>query len=58
MTPRVLLPALALLASTAIAQVNGTIAHNGITRNHITYVPSGYVPGSAVPLVFVMHGFT
>lgn len=58
MTPRILLPALALLSSTAIAQVNGTITHNGITRNHITYVPTGYIPGTAVPLVFVMHGFT
>ena len=54
----ILLPALALLASTAIAQVNGTITHDGLTRDHITYVPSGYVPGTPVPLVFVMHGFT
>jgi len=41
-----------------LAQVTATIQHNGITRNHIVYVPTGYVPGSAVPLVFVMHGFT
>lgn len=58
MTPRALVPALILLASNAIAQVNGTILHNNITRDHITYVPAGYVPGTPVPLVFVMHGFT
>lgn len=58
MTPRVLLPALALLATTATAQVNATITHDGLTRDHITYVPSGYIPGTAVTLVFVMHGFT
>ena len=58
MIPRVLLPALALLATTAIAQVNGTIWHDGLTRDHITYVPSSYDPGTPVPLVFVMHGFT
>ncbi|MBL8001655.1 MAG: prolyl oligopeptidase family serine peptidase [Flavobacteriales bacterium] len=58
MTPRVLLPALALLATTATAQVNGTIWHEGLTRDHITDVPSGYDPGTPVPLVFVMHGFT
>ena len=52
------LPAVLFLALPAIAQVNGTITHDGLTRNHITYVPTGYVPGTTVPLVFVMHGFT
>ncbi len=52
------LPALLILAMPATAQVNGTIVHDGITRNHITYVPSGYIPGTPMPLVFVMHGFT
>ncbi len=58
MTLRTLLPALALLATSVVAQVNGTITHDGLTRDHITYVPSAYVPGTPVPLVFVMHGFT
>lgn len=40
------------------AQVNGTISYDGITRNHIVYVPASYVEGTPVPLVFVMHGFT
>lgn len=50
--------ALFVIAPHVGAQVNGTIEHDGITRDHITYVPSSYVQGSAVPLVFVMHGFT
>jgi len=58
MTTRLLLPFLAAFALPATAQVNGTITHDGITRNHITYVPTSYVPGTAVPLVFAMHGFT
>jgi polyhydroxybutyrate depolymerase len=42
----------------ASAQVSSTISHNGITRDHITYVPTSYVQGTPAPLVFVMHGFT
>ncbi len=45
-------------SSIASAQVSGTITHDGITRDHILYVPSGYVAGTPTPLVFVMHGFT
>lgn len=40
------------------AQTNGSIVHNGITRNYIVYVPSAYQPGDSWPLVFVLHGFT
>ena len=58
MNTRLLLPVLATLTLPATAQVNGTITHDGITRNHITYVPTSYVPGTSTPLVFVMHGFT
>jgi polyhydroxybutyrate depolymerase len=42
----------------ASAQVNSTITHNGITRDHIIYAPASYVAGTPTPLVFVMHGFT
>ncbi len=45
-------------ALTSMAQTNGTIVHNGITRNYIVYVPSAYQPGDSWPLVFVLHGFT
>ena len=49
-----------LVAASTIAhaQVSSTISHNGITRDHITYVPTGYTQGTPTPLVFVMHGFT
>jgi polyhydroxybutyrate depolymerase len=40
------------------SQTNGTIVHNGITRNYILYVPSSYQPGNSWPLVHVLHGFT
>lgn len=54
------LSVLLLVAASSIthAQVNGTITHNGITRDHIIYAPSSYVAGTPAPLVFVMHGFT
>lgn len=50
--------ALSLVTMFAQAQVAATIQHNGITRNHITYVPTGYDGTTSVPLVFVLHGFT
>lgn len=40
------------------AQVPGTIQHDGITRDHIIYVPGSYQPGEPTPLVLVLHGFT
>lgn len=56
---RFTIPALLLWASLPTsAQVPGTIQHNGLTRQHLTYVPSSYQPGFPVPLVFVLHGFT
>jgi polyhydroxybutyrate depolymerase len=38
--------------------INGSFVHNGITRNYITYLPPSYTAGSAMPLVFVLHGYT
>lgn len=40
------------------AQTNGSFTFGGQNRTYIAYVPSGYVPGSSLPLVFVLHGFT
>ncbi|HMT28137.1 MAG TPA: PHB depolymerase family esterase [Bacteroidia bacterium] len=40
------------------AQTNGSITWDGITRDYIVYLPTSYTPGSALPLVFVLHGFT
>ncbi|HRK29013.1 MAG TPA: PHB depolymerase family esterase [Chitinophagales bacterium] len=40
------------------AQTNGSFTFGGQNRTYIAYVPSGYAPGSSLPLVFVLHGFT
>lgn len=40
------------------AQTSGSFLYDGITRSYIVYTPSSYVPGSSLPLVFVLHGFT
>jgi polyhydroxybutyrate depolymerase len=53
-----ILSLLALIPAPVLAQVSATIQHNGISRNHIVYVPSNYDPVIEVPLVFVLHGFT
>lgn len=47
-----------LISISSIAQTNGTIIHNGLTRNYIVYIPASYQPGNSWPLVFVLHGFT
>ena len=54
---KILFPALFTL-TILTAQDNAGIQHNGITRNHIIFVPSGYDAGTPVPLLFVLHGFT
>lgn len=47
-----------LKSQIGLSQVNGTILHNGLTRNYIVYVPSAWQPGDTWPLVYVLHGFT
>ncbi|TGE21044.1 extracellular catalytic domain type 1 short-chain-length polyhydroxyalkanoate depolymerase [Hymenobacter metallicola] len=60
---KTLLPAalgLALLLpgfSQAQSTVTGTIVSGGITRDYRLYVPAGYSPGKAVPLLFNLHGY-
>ena len=34
-----------------------TLAHNGITREYVVYVPDSYDENSRVPLMFNFHGF-
>lgn len=40
------------------AQTTESFVYDGINRSYIVYTPPSYVPGSAMPLVFVLHGFT
>lgn len=50
---------LALLACQNLqGQTNGTLQHDGLTRDYILYVPTTYQVGQSLPLVFVLHGFT
>jgi len=46
------------IATFSQAQTNGNITWDGITRDYIVYLPTTYTPGSSLPLVFVLHGFT
>lgn len=50
----------ALLPAWAGAQqtVTGSFLHDGILRDHRLYIPAAYTPGTAVPLVFNLHGYT
>ncbi|MBK8497637.1 MAG: prolyl oligopeptidase family serine peptidase [Flavobacteriales bacterium] len=38
--------------------ITGSFLHNGILRDHRLYIPAAYVPGTAVPLVFNLHGYS
>jgi len=37
--------------------INATIAHDGLERTYILYIPASYSAQSAVPLVFNFHGY-
>lgn len=38
--------------------INGTLTHDGITRDYILYVPQSYSTSDAVPMVLNFHGYT
>lgn len=38
--------------------VTGSFLHDGILRDYRLYIPAAYVPGTAVPLVFNLHGYS
>lgn len=42
----------------AQSTINGAILHGGLARDYILYVPAPYVPGTPVPLVLNLHGYT
>lgn len=38
--------------------INGTLTHDGITREYILYVPKSYTTSDALPMVLNFHGYT
>ena len=38
--------------------INGSITHDGLSRNYILYVPDTYQAGTPAPLVMNFHGYT
>lgn len=49
---------LCLFVFNSQAQTSGSFLYDGVNRSYIVYTPPSYVPGSSLPLVFVLHGFT
>ncbi len=52
----VLLSFLLLLSASAQENIAGTIAHDGLTREYLLYIPDSYEAGN--PLVMNFHGYT
>jgi len=50
---------LSLLSLNFLAQTttNGTILHDGLTREYMVYVPASYSAGNNVPLLLNLHGY-
>jgi polyhydroxybutyrate depolymerase len=46
------------LSNLGYAQINAGFQFDGQNRSYIVYTPASYNPGTPVPLVFVLHGFT
>lgn len=55
---RLLIIFLCCTSTLSKAQTNGNITWDGVTRDYIVYLPASYTPGSSLPLVLVLHGFT
>jgi len=58
MLKKILLALFLFLQASAFAQINAGFQFDGQNRSYIVYKPASYNPGTPVPLVFVLHGFT
>ncbi len=58
MLKKILLALFLFLQASAFAQINAGFQFDGQNRSYIVYTPASYNPGTPVPLVFVLHGFT
>lgn len=46
-----------IIAGVAQQTINGTLAHDGLMRTYILYVPANYTGTEEVPLLFNFHGY-
>ena len=58
MLKKILLALFMFLQAPVFAQINAGFQFDGQNRSYIVYTPASYNPGTPVPLVFVLHGFT
>jgi polyhydroxybutyrate depolymerase len=58
MLKKILLALFLFLQAPVFAQLNAGFQFDGQNRSYIVYTPASYNPGTPVPLVFVLHGFT
>ena len=58
MLKKILLALFLFLQAPVFAQINAGFQFDGQNRSYIVYTPASYNPGTPVPLVFVLHGFT
>ena len=54
--------AIVILLTTNLTQaqqtLNESFLHNGVQRDYTIHIPTNYVQGNAVPLLFCFHGYT
>jgi len=48
----------AFSAINAQQTINGTLHHDGLSRQYVLYIPASYNPGTPSPLVLSFHGYT
>jgi polyhydroxybutyrate depolymerase len=58
MLKKILIALFLFFQAPVFAQINAGFQFDGQNRSYIVYTPASYNPGTPVPLVFVLHGFT
>jgi polyhydroxybutyrate depolymerase len=58
MLKKILFSSFLFFQAPVFAQINAGFQFDGQNRSYIVYTPASYNPGTPVPLVFVLHGFT
>jgi polyhydroxybutyrate depolymerase len=58
MFKKILIALFLFFQAPVFAQINAGFQFDAQNRSYIVYTPASYNPGTPVPLVFVLHGFT